>query len=62
MKQMSKILCPNIEDHTVCPKGYFQWQEWAANMTKTYTRCSCNGCGLLVIWKPKAGGMNEGSP
>lgn len=47
------LLCPNIENHTVCPDGYLQWLSWVERMAKTHRQRKCAGCGRYEIWEPK---------
>lgn len=46
--------CPDLIDHTVAPKGYLAWHDWAKRMGRTHRSIKCAGCGLYVIWIPKA--------
>lgn len=46
--------CPDADQHTPRPTGYLNWNEWAADMAKTHRQQKCPGCGLWLIWKPKA--------
>ena len=50
---MAARLCPNSENHTLCPEDYIQWHEWAKSMDKTHKQIKCKGCGLYTIWVPR---------
>ena len=47
--------CPNKASHMLGPSGYLERTEWAEAMRKTHRQERCPGCGLWVIWRPKAG-------
>lgn len=44
--------CPG--EHTLQPRGYIEWHDWAAKMSKTHKQRKCSVCGLWAIWEPKA--------
>jgi hypothetical protein len=46
--------CPSKADHADEPDGYLEWHAWAEKMGKTHDQAQCPGCGLWVIWMPKA--------
>ena len=46
--------CPNKASHMLGPSGYVERAEWAEEMRKTHRQERCPGCGLWVIWRPKA--------
>lgn len=39
--------------HTPCPEGYLQWQEWARVKSHTHIQQQCTGCGLYAVWVPR---------
>ncbi len=45
--------CPSAANHTPCPEGYVQRQEWADRMVKTHKQLKCDGCQRYVIWVPR---------
>jgi hypothetical protein len=45
---------PNCEPHTPSPTGYIAESEWADVMMRTHDQRACAGCGLLLVWVPKA--------
>jgi hypothetical protein len=45
---------PDCEPHTPRPEGYIAHSEWADAMMKTHDQRQCKGCGLWLIWEPKA--------
>lgn len=52
---MGDVMCPNFEDHTLCPEGYISWHIWAEEMAKTHKQRKCPGCGRYSIWEPRLG-------
>jgi hypothetical protein len=45
--------CPGFADHTVSPKGYLAWHDWAKRTDLTHRQVRCQRCGLYAIWLPK---------
>lgn len=45
--------CPNRDEHTPGPPGYFEAYEWAREKAKTHRQRRCPGCGRYLIWVAK---------
>lgn len=59
MAVMSVDDCPRkAELHTPCPRGYIEWQDWAAQASKTHKAQRCPECNLYAVWvvKPRFSG------
>lgn len=50
---MNRDVCSKEMNHTPCPHGYVQRQNWAEEMLKTHRQVKCSGCGLYKVWVPK---------
>lgn len=46
--------CPQAANHTPAPTDYHAWHAWADTMVHTHDQERCPGCGLWLIWTPRA--------
>lgn len=52
--------CPNRNQHAAAPEGYVAAYDWAQTMMRTHVQKQCAGCGLWLIWEPKATAPSDG--
>ena len=45
--------CANEAQHTLSPRGYIAWHQWARRMGRTHRCQRCPECSLWTIWVPK---------